>query len=102
MSRAMVGGGSLARRESFWGLVFIAPWVIGFVLFFAGPMLVSLGASFTDLVLVRPENARFIGLDNWRTLVGDPLVLKSVQVTASFMLIALPIALGLPLLMAVL
>ena len=98
----MVRGGTLARRERFWGLVFIAPWLVGFVLFFAGPMLVSLGASFTDLVLVHPENTRFIGLDNWKTLVGDPLVLKSVQVTASFMLIALPIAIGLPLLMAVL
>src|SRR5262245_53308935 len=75
---------SLARRESLWGLVFIAPWLVGFVLFFAGPMLVSLGASFTDLVLVRPENTRFVGLDNWTALLADPLVVKSVQVTASF------------------
>jgi multiple sugar transport system permease protein len=83
-------------------MLFVAPWVVGFALFFAGPMLVSLGASFTDLVLVRPENTRFIGLDNWKTLLGDPLVVKSVQVTGSFMLVALPIAIGLPILMAVL
>ena len=38
-------GTSLARRESTWGLLFLAPWLIGFVLFFAGPMLASLAAS---------------------------------------------------------
>ncbi len=95
-------GSSWARRESTWGLLFLAPWLIGFVLFFAGPMLASLGASFTDLVLVRPGDAHFIGLGNWARLVGDPLVIKSLLVTGNFLLIALPIAIGLPLLMAVL
>ncbi len=93
---------SWARRESTWGLLFLSPWLIGFVLFFAGPMLASLGASFTDLVLVRPGDAHFIGLGNWTRLVGDPLVIKSLLVTGNFLLIALPIAIGLPLLMAVL
>jgi multiple sugar transport system permease protein len=95
-------GTSLARRESTWGLLFLAPWIIGFLLFFAGPMLYSLGASFTDLVLVRPNAVNFVGLDNWTRLVGDPLVLKSLLVTANFLLVAIPISLGLPLLMAVL
>ena len=95
-------GTAWARRESTWGLLFLAPWLIGFVLFFAGPMLASLGASFTDLVLVRPGDAHFIGLGNWTRLVGDPLVIKSLLVTGNFLLIALPIAIGLPLLMAVL
>ena len=93
---------SLARRESTWGLLFLAPWLIGFVLFFAGPMLASLGASFTDLVLVRPEATHFVGLDNWGRLIGDPLVRKSLLVTGNFLLIAVPISLALPLLMAVL
>lgn len=95
-------GMSLARRESTWGLLFLAPWILGFMLFFAGPMLASLGASFTDLVLVRPGEARFVGFDNWTRLVGDPLVLKSLLVTGNFLLIALPITLALPLLMAAL
>ena len=95
-------GTSLARRESTWGLLFLAPWILGFILFFAGPMLVSLGASFTDLVLVRPGAVKFVGLDNWVRLVSDQLVLKSLLVTGNFLLIAVPISLGLPLLMAVL
>jgi multiple sugar transport system permease protein len=95
-------GTSLASRESTWGLLFLAPWILGFILFFAGPMLVSLGASFTDLVLVRPGAVKFVGLDNWVRLVSDQLVLKSLLVTGNFLLIAVPISLGLPLLMAVL
>jgi len=95
-------GTSIARRESTWGLLFLAPWIIGFVLFFAGPMLVSLAASFTDLVLVRPGEIHFIGLGNWARLVSDPLVIKSLLVTGNFLLVAVPIALALPLLMAVL
>jgi multiple sugar transport system permease protein len=93
---------SLAQRESMWGLLFLSPWILGFALFFAGPMLASLGASFTDLVLVHPEQTHFIGLANWSRLVGDPLVAKSLVVTGTFLVIAVPIALALPLLMAVL
>jgi multiple sugar transport system permease protein len=93
---------SLATRESIWGLLFLSPWIIGFVLFFAGPMLASLAASFTDLVLVRPGAMKFVGVDNWARLVGDPLVLKSLLVTGNFLLVAVPISLVLPLLKAVL
>jgi ABC-type sugar transport system permease subunit len=95
-------GSSLARRESMWGLLFLSPWLIGFVLFFAGPMLASLGASFTDLVIVRPDQAKFVGLDNWGRLFTDPLVRQSLLVTGKFMLISIPISLALPLLFAVL
>jgi len=85
-----------------WGLLFLAPWMLGFVLFFAGPMLASLVASFTDLVLVKPDAVRFIGFDNWARLFGDQLVRKSLLVTGKFLLIAVPITMALPLLMAVL
>jgi multiple sugar transport system permease protein len=95
-------GTSLARRESTWGLLFLAPWLVGFVLFFAGPMLASLGASFTNLVLVKPEGTRFVGLENWARLLSDQLVIKSVLVTGNFLLIVIPLSLVLPLVMAVL
>src|SRR5262252_2898390 len=93
---------TLARRESMWGLLFLAPWLAGFALFFAGPMLASLVMSFTNLVLVHPDETRFVGLGNWVQLVNDPLVRQSLLVTAKFLLIAVPITLILPLVMAVL
>ena len=93
---------AIARRERNWGLLFLAPWVIGFLLFFAGPMLASLIFSFTNLVLIRPEDTRFVGLDNWLRMFKDPLVLQSLAVTGRFLLISVPLSLVLPLLLAVL
>ena len=92
----------IERRERTWGLLFLAPWILGFLLFTAGPMLASLIFSFTDLVLVRPETTRFVGLANWARMLGDPLVGKSLLVTGRYLLIAVPISLTLPLLLAVL
>ena len=92
---------AVARRERNWGLIFLAPWIIGFLVFFLGPMIASLVFSFTNLVLVRPEETRFVGLDNWRRIFTDPLVLRSLAVTVRFLLISVPLSLALPLLLAV-
>ncbi|MBK9712847.1 MAG: sugar ABC transporter permease [Kouleothrix sp.] len=92
---------AIARRERNWGLIFLAPWIVGFLVFFLGPMIASLVFSFTNLVLVRPEETRFVGLDNWRRIFSDPLVLRSLAVTVRFLLISVPLSLALPLLLAV-
>jgi ABC-type sugar transport system permease subunit len=95
-------GSAISRRERNWGLIFLAPWIIGFLLFFLGPMIASLIFSFTNLVLVRPEETRFVGLANWTRMFADPLVRQSFGVTLRFMVISVPISLALPLLMALL
>jgi multiple sugar transport system permease protein len=82
---------SPSRREAFWGFVFLAPWIIGFLLFTVGPLIASLVLSFTDFNLVRPEAAKFIGFDNYSQLAADPLVLQGLVVTAKFALIAIPV-----------
>lgn len=92
----------IARRERNWGLLFLAPWIVGFLLFFLGPMIASLFFSFTNLVLVRPDEMRFVGFANWSRMFSDPLVRQSLGVTLRFMLISVPVSMALPLLMAVL
>jgi len=37
-----------ASREALWGYVFIGPWLIGLVLFTAGPIIASLLLSLTE------------------------------------------------------
>jgi multiple sugar transport system permease protein len=60
--------GKLARVEARWGLLCILPWLIGFLVLTAEPMLASLFFSFTDYdVLSAP---RWVGLRNYATLVG--------------------------------
>jgi ABC-type sugar transport systems, permease components len=80
-----------SRREAAWGLVFVGPWVIGFLLFTLGPLVASFVLSLTDFNLVRPEAAKFVGLDNYSRLTTDPLVIQGLVVTAKFALLAVPI-----------
>lgn len=93
----------LARREARWGLFFISPWLIGFILFYLAPMVVSLGFSLFDFTLSDPDSARFIGLENWRRmLLEDPNTWETMWVTFRFALISFPIGMGLAFSLAVL
>ena len=44
----------LARREAIDGFVFIMPWLLGFILWIAGPMIASLVLSFMKWDLFNP------------------------------------------------
>ncbi len=81
----------MSRREAFWGIVFVSPWLIGLALFTAAPLVASLVLSLTDFNLVRPEAVRFVGLDNYVHMASDPLVIQGLVVTFRFALIAIPV-----------
>jgi multiple sugar transport system permease protein len=82
---------SPSHREAAWGIVFIGPWIIGFLLFTLGPLIASFVLSLTDFNLVRPEAVKFIGIDNYSRMATDPLVLQGLLVTAKFAVLAVPI-----------
>lgn len=54
---------SIERRQRLWGWVFLSPWIIGFVVFTAAPIIASLMFTFTDFNLGTSE-IHFIGLEN--------------------------------------
>ncbi|SDD11498.1 carbohydrate ABC transporter permease [Actinokineospora iranica] len=87
----------MARTENraAWG--FLAPWVVGFLLFTAGPMLVSLWLSLTNYDMLKPPV--FVGADNYRELFTDPKVATALYNTLFFTVLHVPlqIALGLAL-----
>jgi multiple sugar transport system permease protein len=91
----------LARREARWGYLFLAPWILGFLIFYLGPMAASLWLSFTDYDVINPP--RFSGLDNWRRLSDDPMVMRSLGNTAYYTVVHVPlvmvISLGLAMLL---
>ncbi len=66
-----------ARREERIFYLFILPWLIGLVVFNAGPVLGMLGLSFTDW-RISLDNLQFIGLDNYSKLFDDPIFWISV------------------------
>jgi multiple sugar transport system permease protein len=93
---------SLARSQALWGWIFLSPWIVGFIAFTALPIIASLVFSFTRFELTRPDEVAFIGIDNYRKLFTDPLVRVSLNVTFKFALLALPIAILLPIALAAL
>jgi multiple sugar transport system permease protein len=91
-----------------WGYLFIAPWIIGFLIFTAGPMLVSIALSFTryDMATAKP-----VGIDNYANLIwrpnlfgghGDPQFYESLWNTFYYTIFAVPLGLTGSLLLAVL
>lgn len=61
----------LRREESLAGVLAISPWLLGFVIFTAGPILASLYFSFNNYDLARfpPRPAQWIGLENYRQIL---------------------------------
>lgn len=89
------------RREARAGYLFILPWIIGFLVFTAGPMVASLWLSFTDYSLV--GETKQVGTENYAQLVSDPRVGKALSNTfvyaALFVPLGVIVALGLAMLL---
>lgn len=95
--RTLFGKLTVHQTRTLWGWVFLSPWIIGFLAFYLAPMVASLVFTFTDLQLTKPDEVQFVGLENYRTLLKDQYVGKSLKVTLSYMLLALPISILIPL-----
>ncbi|NEA32251.1 sugar ABC transporter permease [Streptomyces sp. SID13031] len=81
------------------------PFVVLFLAFTAGPVLGSLGMSFTDLKqrdLRTPLAVNGVGLDNYIKALSDETFRKAALNTAYFVLVGVPLTLGLALAAAVL
>jgi multiple sugar transport system permease protein len=81
--------GRLARIEATAGYLFILPWLLGFVIFLAGPMIASLYFSLTHYELVKPPE--WIGLQNYLSAFSDPLVWQSLKVSAVYSVVVVPL-----------
>jgi multiple sugar transport system permease protein len=100
--RTRRGGTPQGRRESLTGLLFVAPFIVGFIIFSALPMGASLLLSLTDFDPRAPDEMRFIGLANYAEMASDPVLRESLLVTVRFGLIAVPLTLGFALAVAIL
>jgi ABC-type sugar transport system permease subunit len=54
----------LARREARQGLLFISPWIIGFLAFTLIPMVATFLFTYLNITLAQAEPLRFVGIDN--------------------------------------
>lgn len=88
------------KAEHKQGWLFVSPWVIGFVLLTAGPMVYSLYLSFTASSLLSPP--QWVGLENYRRMFADPIFYRSLGNTAYYAALGVPLGMILSLGLALL
>ncbi|MGV3616629.1 MAG: carbohydrate ABC transporter permease [Fimbriimonas sp.] len=79
-----------ARRDALAGVLFALPWILGFTIFLAYPLLASLYYSFTSFSILKPP--QWVGLDNYRELAGDEVFLLTLKNTLWYALGAVPLS----------
>jgi multiple sugar transport system permease protein len=86
------------RKQALVGWSFALPFVLLFGVFMAGPIIASFITSFTDLRstdLRNPLNVNFVGFDNYADVFGDPQFRKAAVNTAIFVVLGVPLTMGL-------
>jgi len=79
------------RKGIWYGLLFTAPAILGFVIFTLGPMIASLALSLTDYNVFKDQTS-FVGFSNYTRLFSgeDDLFYKSLGVTFYFVVLRVP------------
>ena len=97
MQKQQKKAGFLRRNRH---ILYILPWLTGFLLFQAVPMLYSFCCGFTDLHLFRGVSQT--GLMNYSRIPRDSEVLRAVALTLKFALLSVPLRLTAAMLAALL
>ncbi len=86
------------HKDWIWAYLFIAPTVLGLYIFFLYPMVSSVFISFTKWNhLSAPQ---YIGLSNYKRLFQDPTIWLEFKNTMFFVLVSVPLTVGISLFLA--
>lgn len=88
----MIARQKLSRKERknlIKGLLFISPWIIGFLVFSVYPTVYSIGLSFVRYSGFQPPV--WLGLQNYQRLISDDLFWQSLYNTLYYAAFAVPI-----------
>ena len=100
VARVVGVSSGMQARDALWGYVFLLPWILGLIVFFLGPIILSFALSFTQYDVISPPV--FSGLDNYVKMVNDELVGQALKVTLYYVAGAVPLGLVGSLLLALL
>ena len=78
------------RRTDLTGLLFLLPFLVAYVLFLIWPIILGFRMSFFNWSLVSGGAQKFIGLGNYRELLGDPVFWSSLWHTLLFTILSTP------------
>ena len=98
-SRSRFRLGTVDRRNLRWGLIFISPWLFGFLVLSIFPILYTFYLSLTRYSGIR--DPILIGFSNYQRLTSDPLFWKSAYNTLYYTLLAVPVGVVVAMLLAI-
>jgi multiple sugar transport system permease protein len=87
--------------RNYYGYFFIAPFILGFLLFGLYPVFNTLHLSFTDTTLMNASSAKWIGLDNFKRLFADDFFMRAVRNTWTLWLLNFIPQIGIAMLLSV-
>ncbi len=80
------------------GLLYITPWILGFLTFQLYPFVASFAYSFTSYNLLKAS--AFVGISNYVKMFSDSMFIQSLIVTFQYVIMAVPAKLGFALIIA--
>lgn len=83
--------GTRLQQEARIGLLFLSPWLIGFVLLKALPIIAAFVFSLTDFRMLTPTETKFIGLENYIRYFNDPIAGASLFGSLGYFLLTVPL-----------
>jgi multiple sugar transport system permease protein len=86
--RARLWAAGFKEPETWAAYAFLLPWIFGFVVFTAGPMVASLILSFTDYSVIQDTN--WVGTQNYSDLIHDPKVTLALRNTLVYTIMFVP------------
>ncbi len=86
-------------REAITGYIFILPAMLGFAVFYLFPTLRGIQISSTDWNLLSDPTS--IGLENYKTMIEDPVFWNALKVSGMYVLLNIPIQTSIGLFLAV-
>jgi multiple sugar transport system permease protein len=87
------------QRRLLTGLLFISPWLVGFLVFLVYPLLANFQMGMTDYSGF--GDATWIGLKNYQELLADPLFWESIYNTLFYTVLAVPLGVVVAILIAI-
>ena len=80
------------KKENFTGALFIAPYLIGYVIFQGLPFLIAVVLGFTNVRYIsKLEDASFVGINNFIRMFTDVDTMKALGRTGLYSLMYVPL-----------
>lgn len=79
------------QQEARIGWLFLSPWIIGFILLKALPILAAFVFSLTNFKMLAPEATEFVGLDNYVHFLNDRIAGANLFGSLGYFLLTVPL-----------